>query len=97
MSWVPLVGSALGSLIGGMLSDLLIRRMLKAYNLRNNIRSESMDYGYKLSQEAEPASRVKDSFFGEEEKSQHEGNRDAQNCLDLPSNHESKIVPQSTG
>eukprot|EP01037_Dinobryon_pediforme_P036177 gene36177-42988_t len=38
--------------------------MLKAYNLRNNIRSESMDYGYKLSQEAEPASRVKDSFFG---------------------------------
>ena len=28
MAWVPLVGSALGSLIGGLLSDFFIRTLL---------------------------------------------------------------------
>ena len=30
MAWVPLVGSALGSLIGGLLSDFFIRKLLAA-------------------------------------------------------------------
>ena len=30
MAWVPLVGSGLGSLIGGLLSDFFIRKLLAA-------------------------------------------------------------------
>ena len=35
MAWVPLVGSALGSLIGGLLSDFFIRTFLTASRFRS--------------------------------------------------------------
>ncbi len=43
MSWVPLVGSALGSLLGGFLSDFLVLRSQAAARQTSRLRTNTAD------------------------------------------------------